>query len=288
MARVQSPAVAFLAYEHAGRGGKPLRLLHGWPETRRIWKRNLEPLAEAGFEVIAPDLRGFGDSPLAPDDRYDVAAHAADAAALVRELGHERIVACGGDLGGVVAQDLSLRFEGLVERLVLFNTIAPVLPDSPRELPREVRMATDYFIRQSRDADRLAAELDTPEKRRRYVAQFYGSRFWAAPGSFSREDVDYVTEPFADGERFRASIANYEYVGGPRTAPEAVRLTETNPTPTLILYGPEDHVIPRDFPARMEAAFPNRAGPFVVEGAGHFLQWERADVLNGALRWLCL
>jgi pimeloyl-ACP methyl ester carboxylesterase len=288
MARVQSPAVAFLAYEHAGRGGKPLLLLHGWPETRRIWKRNLEPLAEAGFEVIAPDLRGFGDSPLAPDDRYDVAAHAADAAALVRELGHERIVACGGDLGGVVAQDLSLRFEGLVERLVLFNTIAPVLPDSPREIPREVRMAADYFIRQSRDADGLAAELDSPEKRRRYVAQFYGPRFWAAPGSFSRDDVDYMTEPFGDCERFRASIANYEYVGGPRTAPEPVRLTETNPTPTLILYGPEDHVIPRDFPARMEAAFPNRAGPFVVPGAGHFLQWERADVLNGALRWLCL
>ena len=288
MARVQSPAVAFLAYEHAGRGGKPILLLHGWPETRRIWKRNVEPLAEAGFEVIAPDLRGFGDSPLAPDDRYDAAAHAADAARLVHDLGHERIVACGGDLGGVVAQDLSLRFEGLVDRLVLFNTIAPVLPDTPREIPREVRMAADYFIRQSRDADGLAVELDSPEKRRRYVAQFYGSRFWAAPGSFSREDVDYMTEPFADGERFRASIANYEYVGGPRTAPEPVRLTETNHTPTLILYGPEDHVIPRDFPARMEAAFPNRAGPFVVEGAGHFLQWERADVLNGALRWLCL
>ncbi len=45
-------------------------------------------------------------------------------------------------------------------------------------------------------------------------------------------------------------------------------------------------MIPRDFPARMEAAFPNRAGPFVVPGAGHFLQWERAEVLNGALRLL--
>ena len=45
-------------------------------------------------------------------------------------------------------------------------------------------------------------------------------------------------------------------------------------------------MIPRDFTARMEAAFPDRAGPFVVEGAGHFLQWERAEVLNGALRWL--
>ena len=150
-----------------------------------------------------------------------------------------------------------------------------------------MRMAADYFIRQAKDADGLAAELDTPDKRRRYVAPFYGPRFWAAPGAFAREDVDFMTEPFGDADRFRASIANYEYAGGPRRSPEPPRLLEPNPTPTLILYGPEDHVIPRDFPQRMEAAFPSRAGPFVVQGAGHFLQWERADVLNGALRWLC-
>jgi pimeloyl-ACP methyl ester carboxylesterase len=275
-----------LAYDHAGQGGKPLLLLHGWPETRRIWERNVEPLADAGFEVIAPDLRGFGDSPLAPDDRYDVAAHSSDMAELVRGLGHERIVVCAGDLGGVVAQDLSLRFDGLVERLCLFNTIPPLLEGGPAPVPRSTRMAADYFIRQSKDADGLAAELDTPDKRRRYVASFYGSRFWAAPGSFTREDVDRMTEPFADADRFRASIANYEYAGGPRQAPDPPRLLEPNPTPTLILYGPEDHVIMSDFPERMEAAFPNRAGPFVVQGAGHFLQWERADVLNGALTWL--
>jgi pimeloyl-ACP methyl ester carboxylesterase len=277
-----------LAYDHAGQGGRPLLLLHGWPETRRIWERNVEPLADAGFEVIAPDLRGFGDSPLAPDDRYDVAAHSSDMADLVRALGHERIAVCAGDLGGVVAQDLSLRFDGLVERLCLFNTIPPLLEGGPPPVPRSTRMAADYFIRQSKDADGLAAELDTPEKRRRYVASFYGSRFWAAPGSFTREDVDRMTEPFADAERFRASIANYEYAGGPRHAPEPPRLLEPNPTPTLILYGPEDHVIMPDFPQRMEAAFPNRAGTFVLQGAGHFLQWERADVLNGALRWLLL
>jgi pimeloyl-ACP methyl ester carboxylesterase len=277
-----------LAYDRAGEGGKPLLLIHGWPETRRIWERNVEPLAVAGFEVIAPDLRGFGDSPLAPDDRYDVAAHSRDMADLLGELGHERVVACAGDLGGVIAQDLSLRFEGLVERLCLFNTIPPLLADGPPPIPRATRMAADYFIRQSKDADGLADELDTADRRRRYVATFYGSRFWAAPGSFAPEDVDRMTEPFADADRFRASIANYEYAGGPRQAPEPPRLLEPNPTPTLILYGPEDHVIMPDFPERMEAAFPNRAGPFVVPGAGHFLQWERAEVLNGALRWLCL
>ena len=62
-----------IAYVREGAGGYPLLLLHGWPETKRIWWRNIEPLAAAGFEVIVPDLRGFGDSGLAPDGFYDPA-----------------------------------------------------------------------------------------------------------------------------------------------------------------------------------------------------------------------
>ena len=52
-------------------------LVHGWPETKRIWWRNIEPLAAAGFEVIVPDLRGFGDSDVGPDGFHDIASHAA-------------------------------------------------------------------------------------------------------------------------------------------------------------------------------------------------------------------
>jgi pimeloyl-ACP methyl ester carboxylesterase len=47
-------------------------------------------------------------------------------------------------------------------------------------------------------------------------------------------------------------------------------------------------VIPSDFPERMEAAFPERVGPFLVQRSGHFLQWERPDVLNPAIRYFCL
>jgi pimeloyl-ACP methyl ester carboxylesterase len=277
-----------LAFLREGAGGFPLLLIHGWPESKRIWWRNVGPLAAAGFEVIVPDLRGFGDSGPAPDDRYDTASSSRDMRALLEELGHETCVACGGDFGGVVAQDMSLRFEGLVERLVLFNTIPPVLPDSLRQVPREVRTAADYFVRQGTDADGLAAELDSPEKRRRYIAQMYGPRFWAAPGAFETGDVDFMTEPFGDAGRFRSSLAIYEYAMRTREWEEAPRMREPNPTPALILYGPEDHVIPRDFPQRMEDAFPERIGPFLVQNAGHFLQWERADVLNAAIRYFCL
>jgi pimeloyl-ACP methyl ester carboxylesterase len=210
------------------------------------------------------------------------------------ELGHSSCVTAGGDLGGLVLYELSLRFEGFVVRQVLFNTVPPILPEEyeaagiAREIPREVRQAADYFMRQARDADGLAAELDTEDKRRRYVAEMYGPRFWAAPGSFTREDVDFHVEPFGDAESFRASIANYEYAGGPRQASETPRIFELSAVPTLILYGPEDHVIPRDFPERMAVACTERVGPFVVEGAGHFLQWEQAEVLNQAIRYFCL
>lgn len=284
-----------IAYLREGEGGFPLVLLHGWPETKRIWWRNVAALAAAGFEVIVPDLRGFGDSGLAADGAYDVATHSSDVRALVGDvLGHRRCVSCGGDLGGVVSQDLGLRFDGFVVRQVLFNTIPPNLPEAYEragigaDLPRRARTAADYYLRQGTEADAVAAELDTPDKRRRYVAEMYGPRFWAAAGAFGREEVDFHTEPFGDADRFRASLAIYEYAMGVRRFEASPRLSEPNPVPTLILYGPADHVIGADFPRRMEVAFSERVGPFTVEDAGHFLQWERAEKLNGVIRYLCL
>jgi pimeloyl-ACP methyl ester carboxylesterase len=282
---------ATLAYLREGAGGVPLLLVHGWPETRRIWWRNVAPLVAAGFEVIAPDLRGFGDSDLAPDDHYDVAAFAIDLHALVHdELGHSTCFAAGGDAGGPIVYDLSLRYPGFVPKLCFFNTLTPVLMGGeyeaagiPPDPDRATRATAGYFIRQATDADALAAELDTPARRRAYVAGMYGHRLWGSPTAFTREATDFMTEPFADGAKLRSSFGIYESSTGSRPFKEMPRFLETNDIPTLVLYGPEDNVVPRSFPDRCAVAFTECVGPFVVPGAGHFLQWEAADTFNRAL-----
>jgi pimeloyl-ACP methyl ester carboxylesterase len=147
--------------------------------------------------------------------------------------------------------------------------------------------AADYFLRQGTDADALAGELATPEQRRRYIATFYSSRFWAHPGMFDREAVDFMTEPFADGAKLRASFGNYESVFVESARSEAPVLGRNPDVEALILFGPSDHVLYPEFDRMAAVVFPNHVGPFLVRDAGHFLQWEAADVFNSAVRSFC-
>jgi pimeloyl-ACP methyl ester carboxylesterase len=275
-----------LAYVDEGRG-TPLLLIHGWPETMRIWWRNIAPLAAAGFRVIAPDLRGFGASDVAPDGFHDVPSHSRDLAALLDRLGIAQVVLVGGDLGGAVLQDFALRFPARVARIVVFNSPLPFVKDAMVGMrTRPAREASDYFLRQGNDADALAEELDSPDKRRRYIATFYGSRFWAHPGAFDPPSVDFMTEPFADGAKLRASFGGYESSFHERARSEPA-LRGTIQHETLILYGPSDHVIYPEFDRMAGVVFPNHVGPFLVRDAGHFLQWEAAHALNSAVRAFC-
>ena len=280
---------AAIAFVHEGEGGLPLLLVHGWPETKRIWWRNVSVLAEAGFEVIAPDLRGFGDSGSARDDFYDVAASSGDLRHLVTEvLGHSRCVACGGDFGGVVVQDLALRQPGMVERALLFNTIPPfVFEDYERAGVEPVDFTRlDHFLRHGQRADELLRELDSPARRREYVGDVYGEAGWAGVAGFSAGEQAFMSEPFADEDALRNSIRLYEYAFG-RPPSATPRLFEQNPMETLVLYGLEDAVVPVAFVDCMAVAFPNVVGPFGVTGAGHFPQWERAALFNRTLQWFC-
>ena len=259
-------------------GGVPLVCVHGWPETKRIFWKVIEPLAAAGFEVIVPDLRGFGDSELGPDGFHDVASHANDLYALVHgHLGHQRVVLLGGDLGGPVIQDLALRHPQWVDRMVLFNSPLPFLKAEMADIAgtRPAREASDYFLRQGLDPDGLAAELATPEQRRRYIATFYTSRFWAHPGAFAQPDeVDFHTEPFGDAAHLRASFGGYESAFAEHARSEPARLGLNERTSTLILHGTSDHVIYPAFDRMAARVLPRHVGPFLLRDCGHFVPWE--------------
>lgn len=273
------------AYVHErspGGSGPALLCVHGWPESKRIFWKVIQPLAAAGFDVVVPDLRGFGDSGPAPDGYYDTPSHARDLRALMLdELGYDRIVVLGGDLGGPVIQDMALRFPDLVDRMVLFNSPLPFDRERMGSITgtRAPREAADYFIRQGTDADALAAELSTPDQRRRYIAGFYTSRFWAHPGHFDDVDVAFHTEPFASADVLRNSFGAYESVFDPSKRSEPTLMGRNDTTPTLILHGPSDHVIYPAFDEMAAQVFGTKVGPYIVRNCGHFMPWEAPEAL---------
>lgn len=119
-----------LAFVREGVGGVPLLLVHGYPETKRIWWRNIEALTAAGFEVIVPDLRGMGDSAIPPDDQHDIVTYSRDLYALVHDqLGYESCLIAASDVGAVVSTDLIHRFPGFVTGFCVFNTVPPMAVD---------------------------------------------------------------------------------------------------------------------------------------------------------------
>ncbi len=129
--------------------GPPLLLLHGFPQTHAMWHRVAQKLA-GRFSLVIPDLRGYGDSiklaaqpgPAGPDyAQQSKRAMAADMAALMTSLGHERFAVVGHDRGGRVAHRLALDHPDRVERLCVID-IAPTLDVYEAT---DMRFATWYY-----------------------------------------------------------------------------------------------------------------------------------------------
>ena len=115
-----------LHYLVAGKGD-PVVLLHGYAETSHMWRPLIAKLADK-HTVIAPDLRGFGQSS-APADGYTKAAMAQDIHALVKSLSYDRIRLVGHDIGLMVAYAYAAQYPNEVDRLVLMEAFLPGVGD---------------------------------------------------------------------------------------------------------------------------------------------------------------
>ncbi len=134
---------ATLRVRHGG-SGPPLLLLHGHPQTHAMWHQVAPRLARE-FTVVAPDLRGYGESSKPPTtedhEPYSKRAMARDAVALMRRLGFERFDVAGHDRGGRVAYRLALDHPDRVRKLAVLD----ILPTGEHLRRADMRFALGYW-----------------------------------------------------------------------------------------------------------------------------------------------
>src|SRR5438132_1934971 len=189
-----------------GGSGPPLLLLHGYPQTHPMW-RKLAPRLAADFTVVAPDLRGYGDSskpPAGPDSaNYAKRALAQDQVETMQTLGFERFAVAGHDRGARVAHRLARDNPERIERLALLD----IVPTLYRFETIDQKAATAsyhwfFLIQPAPFPERMiAAECEF------FLRQMLGlSR---TPGAHEPEVVAEYLRCFSNPETIRATCDEY-------------------------------------------------------------------------------
>jgi len=248
-----------IACTDAGRA-LPLLFVHGFPLSRRVWAHQVAAFAPA-HRVLAPDLRGLGESPLGTGE-ISIAAYADDLAALVHRLDTGPVVLAGHSMGGYVALAFARAHPELLRGLVLVATRA--VPDSPEAAAGRRATAAEVERDGMRGlAARMASQLLAPEP--------------DDPGL--RAEITALIAASAPAGVVAALHAM-------AVRPDATPLLPTLRVPTLVITGDADSLIPPAESERMAAAIPG-AELVTIPGAGHLVAHERPAAFNRALAgWL--
>jgi pimeloyl-ACP methyl ester carboxylesterase len=292
----------------AGEPGAPVVVLaHGFPELAYSWRHQIPVLADAGYHVLAPDQRGYGGSSC-PDaiEAYNIHELTADLVGLLDDVGAERAVWVGHDWGAMVVWNMPLLHPDRVAAVAALSV--PPLPRSrkpPMQAFRRIFGENFFYMLYFQEPGVADAELngDAARTMRRMMAglrppadESAGMRM-AAPGP--EGFIDRLPEP--DGlpdwisqdelDHYISEFSRTGFTGGLNWYRNMDRNWETTPqlegamitVPTLFIGGAADPVLaftPTDRAAQLVA------GPYqqvMIEGAGHWLQQERPDVVNATL-----
>ncbi len=167
-----------LAYDAEG-DGPLVVLLHGFPQSRMTWKDSLPALARAGFRAVAPDLRGYGDSPTPEGiDAYRMSEVVGDVAELIESLSSVPVVVVGHDWGALMAWYLAMSRPELVRKLVILNVPHPaaIARELGRSTKQKLKLTYQLFFQLP-----LLPEL---------FMRAFGRMLLKRGGRFTREEVD--------------------------------------------------------------------------------------------------
>jgi pimeloyl-ACP methyl ester carboxylesterase len=258
-----------LHYVIAGRGD-PVVLLHGWPQTWYEWRKIIPTLAER-YTVIAPDMRGLGDSSK-PVAGYDKRTIAHDIYLLVRQLGFERIFLVGHDWGGPVAYAYACAHPADVRKLVILDVPIPGagLEHALNFRPRSVWHVQFHYVR------------DLPEalvtgRERTYLSWFYRTAY--DPTIITEEAIDEYVRCYSAPGGLRAGFEYYRAIFTDVEHNQENAKTKLK-MPVLALGG-ERGFGELTIKSMQQLAENLRGG--VIERCGHWIPEERPEYLNEQL-----
>ncbi|OGO38621.1 MAG: hypothetical protein A2W35_09540 [Chloroflexi bacterium RBG_16_57_11] len=248
-----------MAYSDAGQG-PPLLLVHGFPLNRQLWQPQLDGLSEVA-RVIAPDLRGHGDSQAIPGP-YSMDLFADDLNLFLDALGiHEKIVLCGLSMGGYVVFAFYRKYPHRLRGLILTATRAAA--DTP-----EGRLARDQMTA-------LAREKGVPA-----ISESMLPKLLAPQAYPNRPDLVEQVRSITLGVSLEGVLGDLAAL---KDRPDSTPTLAQIDVPTLLLHGADDQIIPLSEAQAMQAGL--RGSKLVVlPEAGHLLGLENANVFNEAVR----
>ncbi len=269
MALAQTPQSRFaeaggvkLHYLIAGKGD-PVILLHGFAETSHMWLPLIAKLADK-HTVIAPDLRGFGESS-APDDGYTKAAMAQDIHALVKGLGYDHIRLVGHDIGLMVAYAYAAQYPAEVDRVVLMEAFLPGVGNW-----NSVFLLRDLWHFHFFGKTPLALVTG---RERIYLDHFWND-FAADPmKSVSEKDREFYTKAYAQHGHMKAGMEVFRAF--PKDAEDFAGFAKTSLTmPMLVLSGEKAG---GPFLIEQGKMVASNVEGVLVKGSGHWLMEEAPD-----------
>ena len=219
-----------------GNGAPPL-LLHGYPETHRMWRKVAPALAE-GFSVVCADLRGYGDSSkpegTADHGNYSKRAMAQDMIEVMAALGHREFMIAGHDRGGRVAYRLALDHPAAVTRLALLDIVSTKAVYEQAGMALATAYYHWYFLIQPRPLPERLIGSD-PE----FWLDMLTAKLAVNPSTFSDAIMAEYLRTFGTPEGIHAVCEDYRAGAGidlanDRTDVSAGRKIDC---PTLILWG---------------------------------------------------